>query len=242
MKNSLGSLSSFTLLGLVFAVVFMTGYYLSQSSYAATVLLDDNFNSENGGAEALNYAFVGNWAVSDGTVDLIGNGGTFDFLPGNGLYVDLDGSTNNAGKMTSKTFDLESCNYELQFDLAGNQRNGAIESVDVSVGSLFSESFSLNENDPFTTITRPISVVSPTSAQIIFAGFGVDNIGLLLDDVKFTKLDCSKPVAGELLSLDTSALFVSGISSSAIWMVPTLAGIAGAGVYYIRTRVNNKEN
>jgi hypothetical protein len=100
----------------------------------------------------------------------------------------------------------------------------------------------LNQNDSFATITRPISVVSPTSAQIIFAGVGGDNIGLLLDNVKFTKLDCSKPVAGELLSLDTSALFVSGISSSAIWMVPTLAGIVGAGVYYVRTRVNNKEN
>jgi hypothetical protein len=49
-------------------------------------------------------------------------------------------------------------------------------------------------------------------------------------------------VAGELLSLDSTALFVSGISSSAIWMVPMLAGIAGAGVYFIRARTHNKEN
>jgi hypothetical protein len=50
------------------------------------------------------------------------------------------------------------------------------------------------------------------------------------------------PVAGESLSINSTALLISGLSSSAIWMVPTLAGIAGAGVYYIRTRVNNKEN
>jgi hypothetical protein len=47
-------------------------------------------------------------------------------------------------------------------------------------------------------------------------------------------------VAGELLPLDSATLFISGISSSVIWMVPTLAGIAGAGVYYLRT--HNKEN
>ncbi|MBM2819992.1 MAG: type sorting protein [Nitrosarchaeum sp.] len=49
-------------------------------------------------------------------------------------------------------------------------------------------------------------------------------------------------VAGELLSLDSTALFVSGLSSSMIWMVPSLAGIAGAGIYFIRARTHNKEN
>lgn len=49
-------------------------------------------------------------------------------------------------------------------------------------------------------------------------------------------------VAGELLSLDSTALFVSGLSSSMIWMVPSLVGIAGAGIYFIRARTHNKEN
>ncbi len=50
----------------------------------------------------LNYAGFANWDVLDGFVDLIGNG-FFDLLPGNGLYVDLDGSTGDAGKLISKT-------------------------------------------------------------------------------------------------------------------------------------------
>jgi hypothetical protein len=49
---------------------------------------------------------------------------------------------------------------------------------------------------------------------------------------------CVQNVAGELLPLNTTALFVSGITSSAIWMIPTLAGIAGAGVYFTKFRKN----
>jgi len=46
-------------------------------------------------------------------------------------------------------------------------------------------------------------------------------------------------VAGDLLPLNTTALFISGITSS-IWMIPTLAGIAGAGVYFIRSRTHEE--
>ena len=37
-------------------------------------------------------------------------------------------------------------------------------------------------------------------------------------------------VAGETLPIDTTILFLAGISQSAAWMIPTLAGLAGAGV------------
>ena len=218
------------------ALVFTLG--MTSPVFADTVLLDDNFDTENGGVEILNFNDFDNWEVTDGTVDLIGEGGVFDFLPGNGLYVDLDGSTSDSGIMTSDILELEACEYELQFDLAGNQRNGNAESVDVSVGALFSEQFSLDQNDPFTTYTRQISVDSDTSESIVFSGAGGDNVGMLLDNVKFTQLDCSAPVAGELLSLDSSALVIAGLTSSAVWMIPTVAGIAGAGIYLVKLRTN----
>lgn len=47
-----------------------------------------------------------------------------------------------------------------------------------------------------------------------------------------------KAVAGELLSLDSMALVVAGLSSSAVWMIPTVVGLAGAGIYLIKTRTN----
>ena len=65
----------------------------------AAVIFSDNFDGENGGVGALNYTGFANFSVSNGLVDLIGNG-FFDFLPGNGLYVDLDGSTSDAGVLT----------------------------------------------------------------------------------------------------------------------------------------------
>lgn len=45
-------------------------------------------------------------------------------------------------------------------------------------------------------------------------------------------------VAGELLSLDSSALVVAGLASSAVWMIPAIAGIAGAGVYLVKLRAS----
>ena len=45
------------------------------------------------------------------------------------------------------------------------------------------------------------------------------------------------PVAGELLSLDSSALVIAGLSSM-IWMISTVAGLVGAGVYLVKFRAN----
>ncbi|MDH3677594.1 MAG: hypothetical protein OEQ12_04750 [Nitrosopumilus sp.] len=47
-------------------------------------------------------------------------------------------------------------------------------------------------------------------------------------------------VAGQLLSLDTSALMIAGLTSSAVWMIPTVASIAGVGIYLVKFR-SNKE-
>ena len=50
---------------------------------------------------------------------------------------------------------------------------------------------------------------------------------------------CNDPtVAGELLSVDSSALVIGGLASSAIWMIPMVAGIAGTGIYLVKTRTN----
>ena len=93
--------------------------------------LSDNFNTENGGVGALNYTGFANWDVNGGgTVDLIGNS-SFDFYPGNGLYVDLDGSSSNAGVLTTKSL-FAPGNYALSFKLGGSQR-GTPESVTVSL-------------------------------------------------------------------------------------------------------------
>jgi hypothetical protein len=47
------------------------------------------------------------------------------------------------------------------------------------------------------------------------------------------------PVSGKLLSIDSTTLMVAGLSSGAIWMIPTIVGIAGVGFYIIKSKSNN---
>ena len=75
----------------------------------------------------------------------------------------------------------------------------------------------------------------------IFQNSGVIN-GLLtnLDEgvVETIPSICGTPVAGEILSLDSSALVIVGLTSSVVWMIPTIAGLAGAGIYLAKFRAN----
>ena len=165
-------------------VLALAGFALAGTANAAIIFSDD-FDTENGGSWQLNFGGFTQWTVSDGTVDLIGAGSPYDLLPGNGLYVDMDGSTTNAGKMTSIAINLVAGTYTLQFDLAGNQRNGGTESVTVQVnmGPLVSDSISLPQNAPFTTYQYTFSVAAPTAVNLSFEGAGGDNFGMLLDNV-----------------------------------------------------------
>lgn len=181
-------------------------------SASATVIFDDNFNTENGGVGALNYTGFANWTVMDGTVDLIGNG-YFDFCPGYGLYVDMDGSTSNAGKMV-KTNDLilNAGQYILQFDLAGNHRNYSSETVAVQVGlgTLLNKTYSMGIYDPFTTFTEYFTVTADnTQVALSFEGYGCDNIGMLLDNVKISSETAPIPEPS------TCLLFLLGIAGLA---------------------------
>ncbi|WP_405240433.1 PEP-CTERM sorting domain-containing protein [Lentisalinibacter orientalis] len=172
----------------------------------ATVIFSDNFDDENGGVGVLNYFGFDNWTVENGTVDLIGNG-YFDFLPGNGLYVDLDGSTGDAGEMVSSTpISIGPGTYHLSFDLAGNHRNNNSETVtvEVNLGDIFSSTYSLGRFDPFTTFGTTFNVVSEMSVSLFFANAGGDNIGMLLDNVSLTRV----PEPGTLALLGLGLLGV----------------------------------
>ena len=68
------------------------------------------------------------------------------------------------------------------------------------------------------------------------SGCNTVGIGLWQGTAKITlEVNPPQPVAGELLSLDSSALIVTGLSSM-IWMVPAVAGVVGAGVYLVKFR------
>jgi len=174
------------------AVAFLA---ISSTTNAATVTsLSDNFNSESQG---LNYNSFANWDVSNGTVDLIGPG--FFPLCGGSNCVDLDGSTGNAGDLTTKdAFSIGK--YELTFRIAGSQRGQNADGVTVTFGDM-NESFKKASTDPFELITR---IVMLSSADFLaFSHAGGDNIGILLDDVTITAvpLPAALPLYGAGLGL-----------------------------------------
>ena len=153
-------------------------------------LLEDDFNAENGGISyALTYTGFARWNVIAGTVDLIGTP-PVAFLPSNqGMYVDLDGNTMEAGTLQTKdTFELLPATYELRFSLAGSLREGyPPDTVIVSVGESFSETIILESHTPLETYTRTFRVRSRVLAPVTFKHLGGDNVGILLDDVRLRR-------------------------------------------------------
>ena len=153
----------------------------------ATVLLSDNFDTENNGAGVFDWTRFANWNVLAGCVDLHGNG-FVDVQPGKGLYVDLDGSCDAGGTIESKTaFALQPGTYVLEFWMAGNQRIDATDTVNVTVGSVYQEQFVLRPRDRFELYTRNISVPTQTTATIRFQNLGGDGRGALVDLVRLRR-------------------------------------------------------
>lgn len=158
-----------------------------------TVLLEDHFDGENDGRAMLVYDRFANWRVEMGSVDLIGRGSRWDYYPGNGMYVDLDGSPDIGGRyersaIVSRTaFRLRPGTYELSFRAGGSQRRDT-NTMRVSLGTLFREEITLPADAPLRTMTRRIRVPRATDAHLRFEHDGGDASGILLDDVKLVRV------------------------------------------------------
>lgn len=170
---------------IIAAAVFLGTAIFAAPTYAG-VVLQENFNGET--PDELNWTGNSNFLPTSppGTVDLIGVGGAFDFLPGNGGYLDLDGSSgtgnNPAGEITSVA-SFAAGTYTLTFDLAGNRRNAPDQTTRISLGN-FSTDISLGSSAGFTPYSFTFTT---TGGNLIFTELGPSNQqGNLLDDVVLT--------------------------------------------------------
>lgn len=154
----------------------------------ALVIYADDFNSNTPGLDVV----PSGWTIGNsGTVDIIGScsSTTFiDLLPGNGCYIDLDGSITAPG-LLQNTVNLQAgFSYDLNFFLAGNQRISAADTVNVAFGATTSQ-FTLQEFDPFTPYSLAFTPSTGGSYTFSFLNGGGENVGALLDNVVVNRVD-----------------------------------------------------
>ncbi|PKF61123.1 hypothetical protein CW745_12535 [Psychromonas sp. psych-6C06] len=174
----------------------------------STVMFEDDFNSYQEGTYTTTIG--SNWKVNKGSIDIVAPGGSWESLnqPGYMGFVDLDGSTGESGKIVSsdKFFFELNMNYQLTFDLAGDQRNDGenrarsfITTVDgISGNNLLSNLITLDSNASFDTYSYSF-VGTGVEGRIGFNARGGnnddDNIGLLLDNVQLASVPAPSGLA-----------------------------------------------
>ncbi|MYM67417.1 DUF642 domain-containing protein [Pseudoduganella sp. FT55W] len=155
---------------------------LCASQAQAVAIFSDNFDTDT--LDLNTTVFLGGWTVSGGTVDTIGPG-NYDVFPGNGHYIDLDGSTNAPG-LFSKTLSLTAgMTYTATFELAGNHRTSENDTVTVNFGSA-NGSYVMAGGDAFTPYSLTFTAGSSGPYSLSFKNDGNNNIGALLDNVTVT--------------------------------------------------------
>lgn len=165
----------------------------------ATTIFSDDFDSDSATTE-LNFDEFLNWDVSDGDVDYVRNGAYGLACHGNsGACVDMDGTSNAAGVLTSKaafSF-IAGTEYTLSFWISGNQRPGGSEDLEYGIAgtSFTGELTGLLSEAPWTLYTLTFTPTAAFSGNIFFWNSnGGDQEGPLLDDVLLAFDDEQPPV------------------------------------------------
>jgi hypothetical protein len=194
----------------------------SASAADAAVVFADNFDSY---AYQLNWAPPANWiAPGPGAVDLIGETTTstgFDFDPGNGGYVDLDGSNEIAGTLqTTQSFGPGT--YTLTFDLGGNARGDVSKTTTITLGD-WSTSLTLPSSAPLALQTFTFTT---SGGQLSFSDddAGNQDMGNILDNVTLS----SMPATTEVIAADAPE------ASTWAMMLMGFAGLGAAGYRRVR--------
>lgn len=155
-----------------------------------TVLFVSHFDDENGGDGENNWTDFENFNVLEGCVDLHGNG-HFDVQPGNGIYIDMDGTCWDAGTIeTKQTYELvPDEQYVFEVWLAGNNRGYERDTLDITIGSVYTEQFIFESDKEFELFTRELSTSEPQDVKVTLSHSGGDNQGILVDLLRVRRVE-----------------------------------------------------
>lgn len=161
-------------------VVALIGLPLHTSVSAQTIVFQDTFDSELLGTTTV----LSNWTVTAGNVDVIGPGFA-DLYPGNGNYLDMDGTCGSA-TIQSPSLNLSPGTYQLSFEIGNNPGTippgGGNNGLKVSLGTVFN--LFVPAPATLTPISAQFVVATPTVASLVFQETGpTDCGGSVLDDV-----------------------------------------------------------
>ena len=166
---------------------------------SATTIFSDNFDAD---AQGLSVG-LSQWAVTSGSIDVIGPG-FFDWCgAGQGNCLDMNGSTGAAGRIETTILGLIVGKiYTLTFDFGNNQNSQSSSVAEVLSFGLGATSYVLNIfAQPTLTASGAYTFVAGSTVEtLFFADTGTtpgDNGGPLLDNVVLSAVPL--PAGGLLL-------------------------------------------
>jgi hypothetical protein len=202
-------------------ILFALGLTVAAATSALSApLFIDNFDSE---PFSLNSALT-NWTIVNGSIDVIGPG-FYDFYPGNGRYLDMNGTTSQGGTIvTNSTFNIVAGQkYKLSFNHGTNlYSQGSPEQLNFAVGTNASSLAITNTIPGITTGLLTFNWIftagTTQAASILFADGGVsntDNGGPILDNVSLSPIPV--PPALPLFLIGVAAVGVTANRKSFVF-------------------------
>jgi len=194
---------------------FSSGVYGNQANCGNCVYTEDGFSLST--PDAVGHHF-----------DSILADGALDFHQGGANSVDQVVLSQFGGQ----PFDL------VSFDL--------VTSVVFCSPSLPFPALTLQSNagDILVVPAGTLGTVQVNMLNVVDVTFNLDpnagSIDTCIDNLIFDDEPTVVVVGGEFLPIDSTALVLAGLQTSAIWMLPVLAGVAGSAfaVLYIKSRRN----